>query len=342
MESIRPGVIWSPNIDEVVKDTHLKTGASPIVLVDENTHEHCWPLFNKDGVFSDADLIELPVGEETKSLAIAEQVWSALTNMHISRHSWVINLGGGVITDLGGFVSSAYKRGLQFINIPTSLLAMVDASVGGKTGVNFEGFKNQIGFFISPDCVFLCPEFLNTLPLEHKWNGLSEMLKHGLIQSEEHWQNLLNIGDDLNAAEALICDSVAIKADIVEQDFGDHGIRKKLNFGHTLGHAIESYSLKTDRPALHGIAVAAGMVLESRLSAHLEMLSPKTAEQIEKELMSRFDIEHLLDIEPQELFPYLWQDKKNRDGLNFTLLERIGSARIDCIVNPESIAEIIG
>jgi 3-dehydroquinate synthase len=341
MKEICQSVFWTESVSDVVEHCFDLTGEAPIVLVDESTHDHCWPLFNQSGQFTKADLIEIPQGEESKSLEIAEQVWSALTNLHVNRSTWVINLGGGVVTDLGGFISSTFKRGVNFINIPTTLLSMVDASVGGKTGINFGGFKNHIGVFSLPHSVCICPEFLTTLPEEHIRNGFAEMLKHGLIGSEDHWNNLQKLPTTLEGVSDYISSSVQIKADIVERDFRDSGERMKLNFGHSVGHAIEAVGMGQEEHVLHGYAVAAGMVIETRLCALKGLISDEQAKDIEAVILQYFEVSNLLSISVEELLPYIWQDKKNTDHMNFTLLSQIGTGLVNQEVTAEELAQII-
>lgn len=342
MKEICSSVFWSDTLEDIVDACFLQTGHAPIVLVDESTHDHCWPLLNKDGKFTDADLIEIPSGEESKSLEIVEQVWSALTNLQVNRSTWVINLGGGVVTDFGGFVSSTFKRGLNFINIPTTLLAMVDASVGGKNGINFGGIKNHIGVFTKPNAVYLCPVFLETLPNEHLQNGFAEMLKHGLVDKVEHWQKLKNSSPILPDISQYITESVQIKAQIVEKDFRDTGERMKLNFGHSVGHAIEALRMTDDAHVHHGFAIAAGMIIEARISANKGILEAASAKEIEDTILQHFELDDLLNIPCKSLLPFIMQDKKNTNKMIFTLLDKPGHALINQEVTADELAQAIG
>ena len=232
------------------------------ILVDTNTHLHCLPKFLANIRAEIAlEIIEMEAGEIHKTLDTCTQIWHSLSDLDGDRKSLIINLGGGVVTDLGGFVASTFKRGVSFVNVPTSLLAMVDASVGGKTGVDLGTIKNQIGVINFSDMVLVDPSFLETLPKEEMRSGLAEMLKHGLIKNADYWNRLcdlkaLNISD----LEGLIHESITLKNEVVKRDPNEQGERKQLNYGHTLGHAIESYCLDNDalKTLLHGEAIAAG------------------------------------------------------------------------------------
>src|SRR5690606_38544696 len=248
---------------------------SVFFLVDDNTHEHCLPLLLSE-IHENIliEIIEIPAGEESKAIEIAVQVWETMSETQASRKSLMINLGGGMITDMGGFIASTFKRGIDLINIPTSLLAMVDASVGGKTGIDLNGIKNLIGTFAMPELTLIHPEFLQTLPEREFRSGLAEMLKHGLIHDKNHWLELIEIENfDFISIDYLIEKSVKIKQEIVEKDPFENGIRKILNFGHTIGHALESQLLQTENPLLHGEAISVGMMVESILSYENELIS---------------------------------------------------------------------
>ena len=237
------------------------------VLTDENTEKNCWPLIKDFLCLRNAQLITIKADDTNKTLESVCHVWSELQRMGATRHSCMINLGGGMVTDLGGFAASTYKRGIDFINIPTTLLAMVDASVGGKTGINYGGLKNEIGVFNDSKYVILDTHFLQTLDRENILSGYAEMLKHGLISDEKMWAELIGFMDDISTLNQLLADSVKVKERIVEEDPKEHGIRKALNVGHTVGHAFESFAMKKGKPILHGYAVAYGMIAELYLSA---------------------------------------------------------------------------
>ncbi|MGZ5196974.1 MAG: 3-dehydroquinate synthase, partial [Kaistella sp.] len=239
-----------------------------IVLVDENTHEYCLPvLLGNLETEIPFEIIEIEAGEDLKTIEIATQLWEILSDFEADRKALMINLGGGVITDMGGFVASTYKRGIRFINLPTTLLGMCDASIGGKTGIDHNFLKNIIGTFAVPEQIFVFPEYLKTLPFPELRSGFAEMLKHGLIADEKHWNDLISI-QELSAENIFpfIETSMKIKQNIVEQDFREQHLRKTLNFGHTVGHALESLFLQQAKPIPHGEAVVLGMIIETRLS----------------------------------------------------------------------------
>ncbi|MGN0309610.1 MAG: 3-dehydroquinate synthase family protein, partial [Bacteroides sp.] len=239
------------------------------LLTDEHTHTLCRPLLDEVEALKQA--IEIVIGAEdvNKNLQTLADVWMQLSTQGASRKSLLINLGGGMLTDLGGFAASTFKRGIAFINIPTTLLAMVDAAVGGKTGINFNGLKNEIGCFSPAVSVLLETEFLRTLDNPNLCSGYAEMLKHGLISNKQHLDELLSFDLELidyARLKSLVGESVKVKEDIVAADPQEHGIRKALNLGHTIGHAFESLALAEGRPVLHGYAVAWGLVCELYLS----------------------------------------------------------------------------
>lgn len=319
---------------------HLRTaGYSKIfILVDENTHLHCLPRFmGQLPRNSSAEIIEISPGEHHKNLHTCLEVWEALSGLGADRSSVLINLGGGVVTDLGGFVASAFKRGIDFINVPTTLLAMVDASIGGKTGVDLGKLKNQIGFINQPVMVLVIPDFLETLNQRQLYSGLAEMLKHGLIQDAAYWQSLKQI-TAFNNMDPFVYDSVVIKNEVVLQDPTEQHQRKILNFGHTLGHAIESYFLDSeeDLTVLHGEAIAAGMILESFLSHRITGLDRSDLDDIKSTFMERYKKLPFSDKAITAILKLLRFDKKNTHGnINFVLLKSIGEPVIDCQVPEE-------
>lgn len=323
-------------------NVYLKTHRFSMIfiIVDTHTHDACLPKFMS------FEIIEIEAGEQHKTIDTCVGVWNALSELGADRKSLIINLGGGVVTDLGGFVACTFKRGLKYINVPTSLLAMVDASVGGKTGVDLGNLKNQVGVINSGEMVLVDTSFLDTLPQDHLKSGLAEMLKHGLIYDRTYWNKTSNLAQyTLADLDQLIYESVLIKHDIVDQDPYENGIRKHLNFGHTLGHAIESYFLsQTDKEdLLHGEAVAIGMILECYLSTELLGFSKTDLEQITNVILSIYKPVAIdpNDYEPiMELMKY---DKKNEHGnINFVLLESIGKPKINCLVDNSLIVNAIG
>lgn len=307
-----------------------------VVLVDENTNEHCLSLFNAIHQNSAEPPIVIKAGEAYKTIDTCLTVWNALSNMGGDRKSILLNLGGGVVTDLGGFVASTFKRGIDFINIPTTLLAMVDASVGGKTGVDLGVLKNQVGVINQPKMVLIFPEFLKTLEQRQLKSGFAEMLKHGLIADKDYWSQLIQLSDGDYARH--IQNSVLIKNTIVERDPTEQNVRKKLNFGHTLGHAIESYFLKhpTKKTLLHGEAIAIGMILEGYLSHLLTGMSKIELEEIKKVFLKNYAKVNFTNDDIAIIIDLLKHDKKNSHGnINFVLLQAIGEAVIDIKVPPD-------
>ncbi|MFK8303489.1 3-dehydroquinate synthase [Capnocytophaga stomatis] len=312
------------------------------ILVDENTNQFCLSLFLSElATETSIEVIEIEAGEEFKNIETCTQVWYALSELGGDRKSLLINLGGGVVTDLGGFVASTYMRGIDFVNVPTTLLAMVDASVGGKTGVDLGALKNQIGVINNPLGVIIDSRFLATLPAEQLRSGMAEMFKHGLIQSEEYWNKMLNLKDlTLDDLDALIYESVLIKNNVVEQDPTEKSLRKTLNFGHTLGHAIESYCLQnTDRQTLlHGEAIAIGMVLAGFLSVEKLNFPKEKCFEIKEILSQYFEKQYFKEEEIEEIINLMKFDKKNSHGnINFVLLEDIAQPKLDCLIEKELI-----
>lgn len=314
------------------------------VLVDETTHQRCWPVIKDFFSMRNAQLITIGATDMHKDLDTIAHVWKSLGEGGGSRHSCMINLGGGMVTDLGGFAASTFKRGINFINIPTTLLSMVDASVGGKTGINFGGLKNEIGVFNDSKFVILDTEFLKTLDNENICSGYAEMLKHGLISDEKMWAELVSYDlqyPDLKQLQRMVADSVQVKERIVEIDPHEKGIRKALNLGHTVGHAFESWSMKRN-PILHGYAVAFGIIPELYLSVS------KTGFPIEKMRQTVAFIKENYGTLPitcddyPELLELMSHDKKNQNGIiNFTLLGGIGDIRINQTATAEEIKEAL-
>ncbi|SFW22226.1 3-dehydroquinate synthase [Cellulophaga fucicola] len=321
-------------------NTHLEKAnySKVFILVDENTHQHCLPSFMSQ-IFGDYnyEIIEIEEGEINKTIETCVQVWHVLSELDADRKSVMINLGGGVITDLGGFVASTFKRGIDFINVPTTLLSMVDASVGGKTGVDLGSLKNQVGVINLPKMVLVISSFLETLEERQLHSGFAEMLKHGLIRDKKYW-NELNLVSDFNKLDEFIYDSVVIKNDVVMQDPTEQNLRKILNYGHTLGHAVESYFLESEshKTLLHGEAIAVGMVLEAYLSNKLTGLSDDSLNAIKKTFINRYGKVSFTDEDIKNILTYLKFDKKNSHGnINFVLLKTIGECQIDVIVSED-------
>ena len=308
------------------------------ILVDENTKRDCLADL-KQRMLGDFDfeILEIESGESQKTINTCTQLWEELSERDADRKSLLINLGGGVITDLGGFVASTFKRGIVFINVPTTLLAMVDASVGGKTGVDLGALKNQVGVINQPGMVLIISDFLKTLDDRQLQSGFAEMLKHGLIHNAAYWETLKSIADFTNM-DHLIYDSVTIKNEVVLQDPTEQHLRKILNFGHTLGHAVESYFLesKSLNTLLHGEAIAIGMILEAYLSKELTGLPDAELKDIKTTFLKRYPKTEFAEKDIEAILSLLKFDKKNSHGnINFVLLEKIGVPVIDVKIPPE-------
>jgi 3-dehydroquinate synthase len=329
-EQLSP-IEWGPLLNSSFSSVLAPFASRKIaILVDENTHDHCLEfLITGFEALAEAEVIMLPAGEENKVLEVCFQVWETLTEAGFGRHDLLINLGGGMVTDLGGFVASVYKRGLAFINVPTSLLAMVDAAVGGKTGIDFAGYKNQIGTFTAAQATYIDTGFLHTLPSQEWTNGFAELLKHALISDGQLWQDLSKIQDIQNELRSeTIQQGVQIKVEIVAQDPTETGVRKILNFGHTIGHALESYYLNTGTPLSHGHAVAIGLLLESKLSVEQATLTKEEFLSIETRIKSSYALQIPNDAEG--LWALMQQDKKNDNGeVRMCMLSQIGACVFD-------------
>ncbi|MGB3149843.1 MAG: 3-dehydroquinate synthase [Maribacter sp.] len=325
-------------LEALNRELRMGSYSMVFILVDENTHEYCLPRFMSEinGDY-EYEIIEIESGEINKTIETCVGVWEALSELGADRKSILINLGGGVLTDLGGFVASTFKRGIAFINVPTTLLSMVDASVGGKTGVDLGSLKNQVGVINQPVMVLVIPDFLDTLEERQLESGFAEMLKHGLIKDRQYWDDLKMVST-LSEMKDHILKSVEIKNEVVLIDPTEQGLRKILNYGHTLGHAIESYFLASQEKStlLHGEAIAIGMITEGYLSHRLTGLSIIELDDIKstflkhygKILFSNEDISKLLDL--------MKYDKKNSHGnINFVLLSKIGKAVIDIHIPSE-------
>ncbi len=315
------------------------------ILVDENTHQHCLSLLLLNVKrLGRAEIIEIESGEQNKTIEICIQVWETLSELKADRKALFINLGGGVIGDMGGFIAATFKRGIDFINIPTTLLSQVDASVGGKTGIDLNNLKNQIGLFSLPKAVFIIPEFLKTLSREQIRSGFAEIIKHALIFDKNYWEKIKEITSlDLPYLEELIAASVEIKNKVILEDPTEKGLRKILNFGHTIGHAIESHSLEHDSiPLLHGESIAIGMICEAYLSIKKTGLPFSQLQEI-LALINHHYIHYPLQKSTYDiLLDLMANDKKNeQEKINFALLKNIGETVIDAYCNPEEIIEAL-
>lgn len=314
------------------------------VLTDETTAQKCWPVIKEFFSLKKAALITIGATDTHKDLDTLASVWKALGDGGATRHSCLINLGGGMVTDLGGFAASTFKRGIDFINIPTTLLAMVDASVGGKTGINFNGLKNEIGVFNDSKFVILDTNFLKTLDEKNINSGYAEMLKHGLISQETMWEELVSFDlqhPDLEHLQRMVADSVQVKERIVKEDPMEHGIRKALNLGHTFGHAFESWALKRT-PVLHGYAVAYGLIPELYLSVTKTGFPQDKMRQTFQFIRENYGTLGITCDDYPELIELMHHDKKNTAGtINFTLLGGIGDIKINQTATEEEIKEAL-
>ena len=313
------------------------------VLVDDNTERLCLPLFDKAGL--QCHIICISHGDDAKNIESLTHVWRKLSGNGATRHSLLICLGGGMVTDLGGFAAATFKRGIDCVNLPTTLLAMVDASVGGKTGINLDSLKNEIGNFKQPSAVIIDTLWLRTLDRQNMLSGYAEMLKHGLLSTHEHIASLLNfdiINPDLARLNSMIERSVEVKKQVVEQDPQEHGLRKALNLGHTLGHAFETWSMLHKQPLPHGYAVAFGLVGELYLSHKLKGFPVSLLEQIVQFIREHYAHMPMSCTHTDELLCLMKHDKKNRAGtINFTLLSDVGQICLDQLPEQKQIIEAI-
>ena len=314
------------------------------VLVDETTNKLCWSLVKDYLCLKDAQTIVIGATDRRKNLDTLVHVWESLQQGKATRHSLLINLGGGMVTDLGGFAASTYKRGINFINVPTTLLAMVDASVGGKTGINFGGLKNEIGVFNDAEFVLLDTNWLRTLDEANIRSGYAEMLKHGLIADETMWAELINFNlaqPNLLQLASMLDKSVRIKERIVTEDPHEKGIRKALNLGHTFGHAFESWAMKR-QPVLHGYAVAFGLIAELYLATTQTDFPTERMRQTVNFIRAYYGSLPITCNDYPELIELMHHDKKNRGNeINVTLLGGIGDIRIDQTITEEDIKEAL-
>ncbi len=307
--------------EKVISKLDTRSYSKIGILVDENTKKNC---LNKLPKIKNSIIIQIQSGEQNKNINTCHTIWNELNNHEFDRNSLLINLGGGVIGDMGGFCASTYKRGINFIQIPTTLLAMVDASIGSKLGINFNNIKNQIGLFVDPSLVIVDPIFLTTLPDNELRSGFAEVVKHALISNPKLWKEIVNTPFESLNWTNIIKTSLKIKNKIVLADPKEKGERKKLNFGHTFGHAIESFYLEKQNPILHGEAIFMGILLETDISN----LSVKEKNNIKNYILSNFNLPYTPS--KKELLYFLKNDKKNqKNKINFSILNGIGNCTID-------------
>ena len=315
------------------------------LVVDQNSDHFCVPLIQEVPGFKKFKKVVIPSGEETKLLSSVEKIWLFLSQNGADRKSLVVNLGGGMVTDLGSFAASTFKRGLEFVNIPTTLLSQVDASVGGKTGFNFNGLKNEIGVINQPLQVIIDTRFLKTMDHDNIISGYAEMIKHGLIYSGEHLAELKQydlIHRDYHLLEGMIERSVQIKEYFVERDPNEKNIRKALNFGHTVGHAFESISLKKSNPLLHGHAVAFGIIAELYLSCIKCGFPVTDMKSLSAWLLNVYGKFHIIAEDYESLFELMGHDKKNEGKrINFTLIASVGKFEINQNCSKQEIFEAL-
>lgn len=313
------------------------------VIVDDNTSVHCLPLLQRY-LCEGYHLIHITSGEQHKNLDTCTSIFGQLLELGADRKSLCINLGGGVIGDMGGFCAATFMRGMEFVQVPTTLLSQVDASVGGKLGVDFQGVKNIIGIFQEPRAVFISTEFLKSLPHEQLRSGYAEVLKHALIQDASLWEQLNKaIHWQDNCVTEVIYTSIGIKNKVVSQDWKEGSLRKILNFGHTIGHAVESLSFDTDAPLLHGDAIAIGMLCESYISMKKGLLSQKELHEIQGVFVAIYGHHASYVSDHKQIIKLMGYDKKNDRGrILCSFIDRIGNCLYDQEVRAEDIEEALG
>lgn len=340
-------VFYSENAYEQINNFIGNSSYSTLfILVDTNTHNLCLASFlEKLQTDKTLEIIEMEAGEENKNIETCTGIWNVLSELGADRKSLMINLGGGVVTDLGGFIAATFKRGIAYINVPTTLLSMVDASVGGKTGVDLGNLKNQIGVITQPEMVLIDTSYLDSLPANEMRSGLAEILKHGLIADRKYWDKATNLQDlTLDDLEHLIAESIEIKTRIVEKDPKEENLRKTLNFGHTLGHGIESYFLSNSEKEtlLHGEAIAVGMIMALYASHRITDFPKNELREVSEKIIGIFPKVKISESEFEEIIELLKFDKKNSHGkVNFVLLKNFGDPVIDCSVPREILFDAL-
>ena len=339
--SLEVGNLTDSSFESILSETYKES--KKIIMVDEHTREDClgYLLSNFESL-SEAEVIVIPAGEDSKDLEIATNVWEALTEYGVTRYDLIINLGGGVITDLGGFIAACYKRGCAFINIPTSLLAMIDASIGGKTAVNLGIYKNQVGVFKNPVALYIDPVFLETLPEEEWMSGFGEMLKHGLIADATLYKDVCEQLEDIDGlTDELLIRSIEVKKEVVEKDPFEIGDRKILNFGHTVGHVFEGHFMYS-QPITHGHAVAIGMLVETYLSTKITGFPIENYSEMEQMILLHYPMPKLSNEDIQSMIELLDNDKKNKSGkIMCCLLIEVGKCTYDNPIKPEQFLEAL-
>ncbi len=338
-----PIVIGEDIFEEI--QTHLREPEMKdvmfIILVDENTRTLCLPmLIEKLEQLKDCTVMEVPSGEERKNIQTCLDLWQNLIQLKADKSTILVNVGGGVLTDIAGFIAATYKRGIRFINFPTTLVGQIDAAFGGKVGINLSDMKNQIGVFAYPDAVYAFPPFLNTLSSKEKLSGFAEVIKYALIMDQHFWKLLKNVNFvQIKFWDDIIYRSVEIKNRIVKNDPFEYRLRKRLNFGHTIGHAFETIAMdRRDKSMTHGIGVAMGMICETFLSCQRKGLQWEIMEEIASYILGNFPYYPLDDQDMENILTVLQHDKKNPgEAINFTLLPSLGHALIDQYCTPDDI-----
>ncbi len=318
----------------------ISDASKVMVLVDDHTLDDCYPLIKP--YLPAHNICVITPGEEFKTLDTCKLIWETMTREQFDRKGVLVNLGGGVIGDMGGFVAGTYKRGIKFVQVPTTLLSQVDSSVGSKLGIDFQGFKNHIGLFLDPIGVYIHPPFLKTLSERQFLSGFAEVFKHHLIADREAWHSLKKVSPLETDTAAIIQHSVDVKSRIVHEDPFEHGIRKALNFGHTIGHAIESYHLENGPLLLHGEAVAAGMIAEAFISHKRGLLSDTELEEITTYINTYYQLPVIAESIFEDVFSRMKNDKKNLSGeIMCTLLDGAGKVKINAPINQEETQEAL-
>ena len=330
-------IVFSADPAFDLKNYLLEKGYSKVVvLTDNNTAKYCYPLI--ESALPAHELIKIPDGEDYKNLTTCERIWQRMTEMQMDRHSALIIVGGGVLGDMGGFCAATYKRGIDFILIPTTLLSQVDASIGGKLGIDFEHFKNHIGVFQTPALTILHGGFLKTLPEAEKRSGFAEVIKHALIADAKVWKQIQEHSLEDQPWEMLLEHSVNVKLNVVRTDPYEKGLRKTLNAGHTIGHAVETFLLQAGRKILHGEAVAAGLVCEAYLAKEKGMLGETQFQEIRNYILKVFGKVDIAPGEYEAIARLAMQDKKNKENrILCVLLKGIGYAEWYCEIRPDDV-----
>lgn len=339
-------LIKSNNItDDIEKAIKSISHDKLFVLTDQNTRLNCYPLIENSQSIQEAIEIVIPADDSNKTIENLCNVWKALTVKGATRHSLLVNVGGGMVTDLGGFAAATFKRGIKYINVPTTLLGAVDAAVGGKTGINFEGYKNEIGSFYPSELVIISSDFFHTLGNRGILSGYAEMIKHALIQSEDDWKQILSFpleDIDYTSLNEQVFRSVGIKREIVEKDPFEKNIRKALNLGHTTAHAFESFAMAKGNPILHGYAVAWGIIVELYLSHRLSGFPKDKLQKTVRFIQQNYGAFQFTCDHYEQLYEITGHDKKNQGGIiNFTLLSDTGKVQIDQTADKEMFFEAL-